>query len=109
MSDAEIPHKPGTFSTLLIDPALRRSNAIVAALMGTANAAMARIADGEVWEDERDMAVDPDEKEHAERMAQIWRRAAEHLERQAPRASGSLPPCPTGPAKRTPFGFHTDP
>ena len=71
---------PPTFDMLEIDPAYRDRHAIVAALQAAGHRAIAQVAKGAVWECDSDIAIDPSTGEHAERLALIWQRAADHLE-----------------------------
>lgn len=87
-------------STVLIAPGLTRSKAIVAAMMGAAHVAAAKIAVGAIWENDHEIVIAPCERRHALRMARIWRQAAIHLDRceEQPNRSASAPRR-AGPAK----------
>ena len=81
-------------ATVLIGGAYSRPASMVAAMMAAAHEAAAMVAGGARWEGDEDILIPPAARPHALRMAEIWRRAADQLERRdAPLKWGEPAPC----------------
>lgn len=100
---------PECVDLIEVDSALTRPKAIVAALLAAGHAAIARVADGAVWEEESDIVIEPTIQAHAERMALIWQRTAQHLQsQQATKASRLLRRIPAAPERSAPYESRID-
>lgn len=76
---------PAWIATVEIEPEFRDRRAIIAALLAAGHKAIELICAGAAWEDEGRMALAPQARAHAGRMALLWQRTARHLQHQAQR------------------------
>jgi len=81
MSEAGKGDRGRRVDVVLIDDVYTEPRSMVAAMMAAAHAAAAEVAGGGVWEGDEEILIPPAVRPHALRMATIWWRAADQLQK----------------------------